>query len=52
MKTIFSSFRDLSGGFECVLVQLLLIQTLESNFIPERRPSYPLSGDMIFLCVG
>ena len=28
MKAIFSSFRDFSGGFECVLVQMLLIQIL------------------------
>ena len=27
MKAIFFKFRDFSGGFECVLVQLLLIQT-------------------------
>ena len=27
-KRYFSSFRDFSGGFECVLVQMLLIPTL------------------------
>ena len=29
-SNIFSSFRDFSGGFECVLEQLFLIQTLFS----------------------
>ena len=43
----FSSFRDFSGGFECVLLQMLLIQTLFS----EGMLSYPLSCDMIiFVC--
>ena len=30
MKAIFFKFQRFSGGFECVLVQLLLIQTLFS----------------------
>ena len=51
MKAIFLSFGDFSGGFECVLIQLLLIQTLSAcNFISEGRPAYPLSGDMNILC--
>ena len=37
MKAVFSSLRDLSGGFECVLVQTLLIQTLFSVLFDIRR---------------
>ena len=29
MKAIFSSFRDFSGGFEGVLVQLFLVDTFQ-----------------------
>ena len=40
-------------GFECVLVQDFLMQTLSAcYFISEGRLSYPLSVDMIILCVG
>ena len=53
MKAIFSSFGNFSGCFECVLVQLLLIQILSAyNVISEGRPCYPLSSDMIIFCVG
>ena len=45
----FLSFRDFSGGVECVLVQILLIQTVFSYFILD---SYPLSGDMIIFYAG
>ena len=48
-----SDIFQVSGGFECVLVQMFLIQTVSAcYFISEGRLSYPLSGDMIILCVG
>ena len=37
MKTIFLSFRHFSGGFECFLVQMLLIQTRFSVLFYIRR---------------
>ena len=37
MKAIFLCFRDFIGGFECVLVQMLPIQTLFSMLFDIRR---------------
>ena len=37
MKAIFFKFQIFSGGFECVLAQMLLIQTLFSGLICIRR---------------
>ena len=53
-KQYLSIFGDFSGGLRCVSVQLLLIQTHFSVQFYIRRTailSYPLSGDMIILCV-
>ena len=53
MKAIILKFQIFFLGFECVLVQKFLIQTLFSVlFLSEGRLSYPLFGDMIILCVG
>ena len=47
MKAIFSSFRDFSGDLECVLVQLLLIQTFFSVQVYIRMKAILSS---IFVC--
>ena len=55
LKVIFLSFRDFSRGFECVLVQMLLIQTLFSVLFYIRRKvilSQLLYGDLVILCAG
>ena len=52
-SNIFQDSEIFPGGFECVLVQMLLMQALFSVlFCIRRNVILPLSGDIIILCVG
>ena len=51
MKVIFFKFQRFFWGFQCVLVQMLLIQTLQRASLYQKE-AYPLSGDVIILCIG